>query len=126
MRLKAISLAVIPAAFLGVIASAPSASAWAPGNCQVGSFCVWPEYWYGDTDMTPSLETEAEWSGSAVGHIFYNNTSQDATMRYVVAEGNGQGREYTGCVSPHAGSYFTQKMHVTSVTWGSDGSSPCW
>lgn len=126
MRLRALALAAIPAAFLGVMASAPSASAWAPGNCQTGTFCVWPEWWYGDTDMPPSLETDREWSGSALGHIFYNNTSRDITMTYVVAGDEGQGPAYTACVSSSQGSYFTMPMHVTDVSWREDDGSPCW
>ncbi|WP_320777050.1 hypothetical protein [Streptomyces sp. CRN 30] len=126
MRLKAIALAAIPAAFLGVMASAPSASAWSAGNCPVGQFCVWPEFWYGDTDMAPSLTTDEEWSGSAPGHIFYNHTSRDVTMTYVVAEGELQGRTYTTCVNKVSGSYFTMPMHVTDVTWREDDGTPCY
>ncbi|GAA2244374.1 hypothetical protein GCM10010145_09000 [Streptomyces ruber] len=125
-RLKAIALAAVPAAFLGVMASAPSASAWSPGNCPVGQFCVWPEFWYGDTDMPPSLTTDTEWSGSAPGHIFYNNTSRDMTMTYAIAADEGQGRTYTTCVNAVSGSYFTMPMSVTSVTYREDDGSPCY
>ncbi|GHH94086.1 hypothetical protein GCM10017779_45430 [Streptomyces capillispiralis] len=126
MRLRSLALAAIPAAFLGVMASAPAASAWAPGNCQTGTFCVWPEYWYGDTDMQPSLVTDRKWSGSAVGHIFYNYTSQDVTMTYVVIAEGEQGPARTACVSSNHGSYFTQPMYVTDIAWREDDGSPCW
>ncbi|WP_221353540.1 hypothetical protein [Streptomyces beigongshangae] len=126
MRLKSIALAAIPAAFLGVMAAAPSASAWSPGNCADGTFCVWPEYWYGDTDMPPSLVTDGEWSGSARGHIYYNNTSRDMTMTYTLVRDGGQGPTYTGCVSRHHGSYFTTPVSVTDVSWREDDGSPCW
>ncbi|MFF3485708.1 hypothetical protein ACFYXC_20895 [Streptomyces sp. NPDC002701] len=125
MRLRAMALAAIPAAFLGVMASAPSASAWSPGNCQEGTFCVWPDWWYGDTDMAPSLATDAEWSGSARGHIYYNNTSRDVTMTYVLVQDEGQGPAYTACVSRHQGSYFTVPVSVTDVTWREDDGTPC-
>ncbi|MFC8368473.1 MULTISPECIES: hypothetical protein [unclassified Streptomyces] len=125
MRLKSLALAAIPAAFLGVMASAPSASAWSPGNCQTGTFCVWPEFWYGDTDMPPSLVTDGEWSGSAPGHIFYNRTSQDVTMTYVIAGQEEQGPR-TACVSSNSGSYFTMPMYVTDIAWREDDGSPCW
>ncbi|GGS27448.1 hypothetical protein AB0E75_06585 [Streptomyces griseoviridis] len=126
MRLKALALAAVPAAFLGVMASAPSASAWSPGNCPVGSFCVWPEWWYGDTDITPSLATETEWTGSAPGNIFYNNTSHDVTMTYAVVQEDGQGPTHTGCVSSISGSYFTMPMNVTEVKWREDDGTPCY
>ncbi|AEN08084.1 MULTISPECIES: hypothetical protein [unclassified Streptomyces] len=126
MRLRTIALAALPAAFLGVMASAPTASAWASGNCPQNTFCVWPEFWYGDTDMPPSLATQGEWSGSARGHIFYNNTSRDVTMTYVVAQDEGQGTARTACVSRGQGSYFTVPMSVTKVTWREDDGSPCW
>lgn len=125
MRLKSLVVAAIPVAFLGVMASAPSASAWSPGNCQTGTFCVWPEFWYGDTDMTPSLVTDDEWSGSARGHIFYNRTSQDVTMTYVVVGQEEKGPE-TACVSSNHGSYFTMPMDVTDIAWREDDGSPCW
>ncbi|MER7487618.1 hypothetical protein ABTY20_17235 [Streptomyces sp. NPDC126497] len=125
MRLKSLALAAVPAAFLGVMASAPSASAWSPGNCQTGTFCVWPEFWYGDTDMPPSLVTEGEWSGSAPGHIFYNRTSRDVTMTYVVVGHEEQGPG-TACVSSNNGSYFTMPMYVTDIAWREDDGSPCW
>ncbi|MFK0114295.1 hypothetical protein [Streptomyces sp. NPDC090994] len=125
MRLRALALAAVPAAFLGVMASAPTASAWSSGNCPVGSFCVWPEYWYGDTDMTPSLTTETEWTGSAPGHIFYNNTSRDVTMTYVV-QGDAQGTERTTCVNGVSGSYFTMPMYVTDLKWREDDGTPCY
>ncbi|GAA4791407.1 hypothetical protein [Streptomyces ziwulingensis] len=124
MRLKALALAAVPAAFLGVMASAPTASAWAPGNCPQAKFCVWPEYWYGDTDLPPSLATEDEWSGSALGHIFYNNSSRDATMTYSIVRDGGQGPVYTECVNRGQGSYFTQPMSVTKVEWREAG-NPC-
>lgn len=126
MRLRTIALAAIPAAFLGVMASAPSASAWAPANCPEGAFCVWPDYWYGDTDTPPSLATNGEWSGSARGHIFYNNTPRDVTMTYVVVQDEGQGPTHTACVGRGQGSYFTQPMSVTQVAWREDDGSPCW
>ncbi|WP_309028670.1 hypothetical protein [Streptomyces alfalfae] len=125
MRLRAITLAAIPAAFLGVMASAPSASAWSAGNCATGTFCVWPEYWYGDTDMPPSVATEGEWSGSARGHIFYNNTSRDMTMTYSLAKDEGQGASYTACVSRGQGTYFTMPMTVTDLSWRVDDGTPC-
>jgi hypothetical protein len=126
MRIKALALAAVPAAFLGVMAAAPTASAWSSANCPVGSFCVWPEYWYGDTDMPPSLATETEWTGSAPGHIFYNNTSQDMTMTYVVTADAGQGPTYTTCVNAVTGSYFTMPMTVTNLTWREDDGTPCY
>ena len=125
MRFRALTLAAIPAALFGVMATAPSASAWAPGNCTEGAFCVWPEYWYGDTDIPPSLETESEWSGSALGHIFYNNTSRDVTMTYVLVQDGGQGPAYTACVSQRQGSYFTVPVSVTDVVWREDDGTPC-
>ncbi|MEU1217218.1 hypothetical protein ABZ424_33510 [Streptomyces sp. NPDC005790] len=126
MRLRTIALAAIPAAFLGVMASAPSASAWSSANCTEGNFCVWADYWYGDTDTPPSLATDGEWSGSARGHIYYNNTSRDVTMTYVVVQDEGQGPTYTACVSKGHGSYFTRPMSVTKVAWREDDGSPCW
>ncbi|MFE9722785.1 hypothetical protein ACFYQ5_04065 [Streptomyces sp. NPDC005794] len=126
MRLRTIALAAIPAAFLGVMASATSASAWSPGNCPQGTFCVWPDYWYGDTDTPPSLATEGEWSGSAPGHIFYNNTARDVTMTYYVVQDEGQGPAYTACVSSGQGSYFTVPMSVTNVAWREDDGTSCW
>lgn len=126
MRLRSLALAAVPAAFLGVMASAPTASAWSSANCPVDNFCVWPEYWYGDTDMAPSLATETEWTGSAPGHIFYNNTSRDVTMTFVVAEDEGQGPEYTACVTAVSGSYFTQPMYVTELAWREDDGTPCY
>ncbi|MFE9826980.1 hypothetical protein ACFYSH_33550 [Streptomyces sp. NPDC005791] len=126
MRLRTIALAAIPAAFLGVMASAPSASAWSSANCTEGNFCVWADYWYGDTDTPPSLATDGEWSGGARGHIYYNNTSRDVTMTYVVVQDEGQGPTYTACVSKGHGSYFTRPMSVTKVVWREDDGSPCW
>jgi len=125
MRLRTIALAAVPAAFLGVMASAPSASAWSSANCPEGTFCVWPDWWYGDTDMAPSLVTEGEWSGSAAGHIFYNNTPRDVTMTYVV-QGEGQAPASTACVSNGQGSYFTLPVTVTDIAWREDDGSPCW
>ncbi|MFS0698198.1 hypothetical protein [Streptomyces nitrosporeus] len=126
MRMRTIALAAVPAALLGVMASAPSASAWSPGNCPPGPFCVWPDWWYGDTGIPPSLVTDDEWSGSARGHIFYNNTSRDVTMTYLVVQDAGQGPTYTACVSGKQGSYFTVPMTVTDVAWREDDGSPCW
>lgn len=126
MRLKALALAAIPAAFLGVMSAAPTASAWSPGNCPQGSFCTWADYWYEETDQTPSLETGTEWSGSSAASIFYNNTSRDITMTYVrIADGEGA-QEFTSCAAAHSGSYFTSPMYVTDVSWREDDGTPCW
>ncbi|WP_299530502.1 hypothetical protein [uncultured Streptomyces sp.] len=126
MRLKALALAAVPVAFLGVMAAAPSASAWSPGNCPQGSFCVWPDFWYGDTDQPPSLATTTEWSGDAPGHIFYNRTSQQVTMTYYLDRDEGQGPAYTACVNRETGSYFTTPVTVTDISWRVDDGSPCW
>ncbi|GGX66791.1 hypothetical protein [Streptomyces minutiscleroticus] len=125
MRVKSIALAAVPAALLGVMAAAPTASAWAPGNCPQDKFCTWQNYWYGDTDETPSLTIDSDWSGSAPAHIFYNNTSRAATMTYVLQRDGGQGRVYTDCVGAKGGSYFVVPVFVTDVTWSADGGSSC-
>ncbi|PJE99417.1 hypothetical protein CUT44_05030 [Streptomyces carminius] len=112
-----ITLAAVPVAFLGVMASAPSASAAVPGNCPEDTVCVWSNWWYGDTDVPPSLATESEWSGSVPGRQFYNNTARDITMTYVLVQDEGRGPVHTACVNRKQGSYFTVPVSVTKVTW---------
>lgn len=121
MRLRSLALAAVSAAFAGVMATAPNASAAHPsGNCPVGSFCVWENY--GDMAGMPPNEppvvlTSTDWTGSATGVTVYNNGSRDARIVYI----DSAGRQHEDCEQVwYRGSFFYNPATITKVTWVDD------
>jgi hypothetical protein len=110
----------------GVLATAPAASAaasttadeaWPPGNCQQGTFCVWPNWAEPATGPTetPSIVTSTNWSGSAPGKQYYNYTSQNFDLTYAYTFPDGEVMVRTFCV-PSGGNIFYIPVSVTSLT----------
>ncbi|MFJ6153630.1 MULTISPECIES: hypothetical protein [Micromonospora] len=124
MRLKSIAVA---ATMAGLVATAPAASAaaqeasdeaWPPGNCQPGTFCVWPNWAFPEPAPveTPSLVTSKEWSGSVPALTYYNYTSRNVDMEFVYTWPDGSTTTRTTCV-PRGGNIFYVPMAVTKLTW---------
>ncbi|WP_229401691.1 hypothetical protein [Micromonospora okii] len=123
MPLKAIAVAATTAAILAAASPAsatpasPTDEAWPPGNCQPGTFCVWPNWAPVNTGPTetPSLVTITNWSGNVPAKTYYNYTSQnfDVTWNYTFPD--GEVRESTSCVS-RGGNIFYLPVRVTKVS----------
>ncbi|MDQ2587970.1 hypothetical protein [Saccharothrix yanglingensis] len=123
MRLKTILLAVAAA---GLLVTAPATSAaastsdeaWPPGNCQRGTFCVWPNWAHPEPAPveTPSLMTDTEWSGSVPAKTFHNYTSRNVDLGYSYTWPDGSTSNYTNCVRP-GGNIFYLPVTVTKVRW---------
>ncbi|WP_430502588.1 hypothetical protein ACQRWP_13605 [Micromonospora trifolii] len=122
MLLKPFAIAGVIA---GVLAVAPPASAapqsgagvYPPGNCQPGTFCVWPHWDHpnGVPTATPSLVTTTEWTGNITGFNYYNYTNRNAEISWSFTT---QGMTLTGteCATPGDG-FFYVPMTVTKVSW---------
>jgi hypothetical protein len=124
MRLKSVALAIAAA---GLLVTAPTASAavsetpneaWPPGNCQQGTFCVWPHWAHPEPAPveTPSLVTDDEWSGSVAALTYYNYTSRNVDLAYSYTWPDGSTSSYTTC-APRGGSIFYLPVTVTKVSW---------
>ncbi|MEU4793840.1 hypothetical protein ACFWRG_30950 [Micromonospora tulbaghiae] len=130
MLLKSITLAASLAGLLATAtpasAAAPKSSdeAWPPGNCQPGTFCVWPNWAFPAPAPveTPSLVTSSEWSGSVPALTYYNYTSRNVDMEYVYTWPDGSTSTRTTCV-PKGGNIFYLPMAVTKLNWH-EGSCP--
>ncbi|MGM1062500.1 hypothetical protein [Saccharothrix sp. Mg75] len=125
MRLKSVLLTVSAVAALligGPVASATASGtpdeAWPPGNCQKGTFCVWPNWAHPlpAPVETPSLATDREWSGSVPALTFYNYTSRNADLGYSYTWPDGSTSSHTICVPP-GGNIFYLPVTVTKLSW---------
>jgi len=111
----------VAAAVAGVLATTSPASAalsqtsdeiHPPGNCPQGVLCIWPDF---NPWGTPSLVTDANWSGRITGLYFYNRTSRSVEINYSFTF-DTSGHTYTRCANPGGGDLY---MHgnVTNVTF---------
>lgn len=83
-----------------------------PGNCPQSVLCIWPDF---NPWGTPSLVTDANWSGKITGFYFYNRTSRsvEITQHFSVGE---TVHTFTRCANPGGGDLY-MASDVTKVNF---------
>ncbi|TMU96553.1 hypothetical protein [Streptomyces sp. DASNCL29] len=124
MRKRSLALAVLSAAFAGIAATAPSASATGNSACPDGHFCLWPTFASYPTPVeTPVLVTSGDWSGHVDGLVFQNTGSRAVDVEYTTYMNNGTiSVDGTVCVTRDKVSrqFFYNPTTVHTVTWRAD------
>ncbi|NEW72900.1 hypothetical protein [Streptomyces rhizosphaericus] len=124
MRKRSLALAVLSAAFAGIAATAPSASAAGSSACPDGNFCLWPTFASYPTPVeTPVLVTSGDWSGHIDGLVFQNTGSRAVDVEYTTYMNDGTVPvDGTVCVTRDKFSrqFFYNPTTVHKVTWRAD------
>ncbi|KIF70573.1 hypothetical protein HY68_21470 [Streptomyces sp. AcH 505] len=120
MRKRSVTVLAVAAAFVGVLATAPTASAEAnPAGCPKQYFCAYSGE--GESGRL-LLKTAGNWSGNIPGvKSFFNNGVKFAGADHVQASWNYNGSSWGNCFhyNPGPGEYKADfdSITLTKVVW---------
>lgn len=120
MRKRSLAVLAATAAFAGVVAAAPTASAEPnPPGCGKGNFCI-----YSGANQTGRLLVKAagNWSGSVSGHSVFNNGNRYPGADHISLTWTYNSRTWTDCFhyNPGPGKYkanFVDGVVFKKATW---------